>query len=230
MIRRLIGWTGELLVTAGLVLLLFAAWQLWWTDVASNRVQDATVNSLEQDFAAAPTPTASAAPDRAVPKELESGKAFAIVRIPRFGSDYARPVLEGTSRDILKDGIGHYVGTALPGKVGNFAVAGHRTTYGRPFHTIDTLKIGDKVVVETKKAYSVYEVSESDIVLPTDVEVIDPVPGKPGAKPKEAVMTMTSCHPKYSATQRYIVHSTLVKTVPRADWDPTTWLATPKKG
>lgn len=227
MIRRLIGWAGELLVTAGLILLLFAAWQLWWTDVTANRVQDATVSTLEQDFRE--RPAKEPAPS-AVPKELESGKAFAIVRIPRFGADYARPVLEGTTRDILKLGVGHYAGTALPGEVGNFAMAGHRTTYGRPFHTIDTLKVGDRVVLETRTEFSVYEVSESDIVLPTDVGVLEPVPNEPGKKPTQAVMTMTSCHPKYSATERFIVHGTLVKSVPRAQWDPATWLAPPKKG
>ena len=66
--------------------------------------------------------------------------AFAIVRIPRFGADYARPVIEGTGRDVLALGVGHYVGTAGPGEVGNFALAGHRTTYGRPFHDIDRLR------------------------------------------------------------------------------------------
>lgn len=227
-LRRLIGWVGELFVTAGVLLLLFTAWQLWWTDVTSNRVQAATVTTLEQDFRE--RPTSAPTPSVVVPKELRSGKAFAIVRIPRFGTDYARPVLEGSSRDILKEGVGHYVGTALPGQVGNFAMAGHRTTYGRPFHDIDTLQVGDRVVVETATDFFVYQVSESEIVLPTDVEVIAPVPGEPAASPVTAVMTMTSCHPKYSATQRFIVHGTLVETVPRAKWDPARWLAPPKEG
>lgn len=222
--RRLVGWTGEVLLTAGVLLLLFAAWQLWWTDVASNRVQAHTVSTLEEGFAEAPTPGDT------VPQELSSGEAFAIVRIPRFGADYARPVLEGTSRDTLEEGVGHYAGTALPGEVGNFAMAGHRTTYGRPFHTIDTLEVGDTVVVETEDGFSVYEVSSSEIVLPTDVEVIEPVPGEPGVAPEVAMMTMTSCHPKYSATERFIVHGTLLESVPRADWDPATWLSPPMEG
>ena len=87
-----------------------------------------------------------------------------------------------------------------------------------------------RVVLETKAEFFVYEVSESDIVLPTDVGVLEPVPNQPGKKPNQAVMTMTSCHPKYSATERFIVHGTLVKTVPRAQWEPATWLAPPKKG
>ena len=222
--RWTLGILGDLLVTAGLVLLLFVAWQLWFTDVTANRTQDATVSRLTRDFA---TPS-STAPATETPKAVPFGSAFAIVRIPRFGASYARPVLEGTSRDILQEGIGHYKGSVLPGAVGNFAVAGHRTTYGRPFHDIDTLRTGDLIVVETRTAYSVYAVKRHEIVAPTDVQVIAPVPDKPGAKPTERWMTMTACHPKYSAAQRYVVFAELVKTYPRADGLPAGTLTVPK--
>lgn len=226
---RLARWTlgivGDLLVTAGLVLLLFVGWQLWFTDVTANRVQDATVSRLTQDFARGGPTT----PGTETPKAVPFGSAFAIVRIPRFGSDYARPVLEGTSRDILQDGIGHYDGSVLPGAVGNFAVAGHRTTYGRPFHDIDQLRPGDLVVVETRTAYSVYAVKRHEIVAPTDVQVVAPVPDKPGVKPTERWMTMTACHPKYSAAQRYVVFAQLVKTYKHADGLPAGTLTTPPK-
>lgn len=222
--RWILGVAGDLMVTAGLLLLLFVGWQLWWTDVTANRVQDATVSTLTRDFAAAgPTTPASEQP-----KAVPFGAAFAIVRIPRLGVHYARPLLEGTSHDILQKGIGHYDGTALPGAVGNFAIAGHRTTYGRPFHDIDTLRTGDLVVVETQTAYSVYAVKRHEIVAPSDVEVIAPVPDKPGAKPTERWLTMTACHPKYSAAQRYVVFAQLVKTYPHADGLPAGTLAVPK--
>lgn len=223
--RWTLGIVGDLLVTAGVLLLLFVGWQLWWTDVTANRTQDATVSTLTRDFAAAPTPSS---PSSEQPASVPFGKAFAIVRIPRLGADYARPLLEGTSRGVLEDGIGHYDGTAGPGAVGNFAVAGHRTTYGRPFHDIDKLRTGDVVVVETKTAYSVYAVKRHDIVAPTDVQVIAPVPDHPGAKPTERWMTMTACHPKYSAAQRYVVFAQLVKTYPRADGLPAGTLTVPK--
>ena len=106
-----------------------------------------------------------------------------MVRIPRFGADYARPVIEGTDRPVLALGVGHYVGTAGPGQVGNFAVAGHRTTYGRPFHDVDRLVDGDRVVVETAGDVYVYEVTSREIVRPSDIGVIGPVPGDPGARP-----------------------------------------------
>jgi sortase A len=222
--RWILGIAGDLMVTAGLLLLLFVGWQLWWTDVTANRVQDATVSTLTREFAA-PQPTATPGVQ---PKAVPFGTAFAIVRIPRLGAHYARPLLEGTSHDILQGGIGHYDGTAAPGAVGNFAIAGHRTTYGRPFHDIDTLRTGDLVVIETRTAYSVYAVKRHEIVPPTDVAVIAPVPDKPGARPTERWLTMTACHPKYSAAQRYVVFAQLVKTYPHAEGLPAGTLAAPK--
>jgi len=155
------------------------------------------------------------------------GKAFAIVRIPRFGADYARPVLEGDDRDTLTKGLGHYPGTAMPGVVGNFAVSGHRTTYGRPFHNIDLLRKGDVIVVETKTSYIVYAVERHVIVTPTQVEVIAAVPQHPGVTPTQAWMTMTACHPKFSARERYVVFAKLVKSIPRANGLPASFMAVP---
>ena len=216
--RRALGVFGELLVTLGLLVLLFVAWQLWWTDVESDRAQAATVSSLTREFAAAPaTPPAGAG---AGATDLPAG-AFAVVRIPRFGADYARPLVEGTSAKELAEGLGHYVGTAGPGEVGNFAIAGHRTTYGKPLAEIDTLRTGDRIVVETAQGWTVYAVSSHEIVRPWQGEVIAPVPGRPGVTPTKAVLTLTSCHPRFSAKQRWIVHADLVEERARAQGAPS---------
>lgn len=225
-LRWVFGIVGDLFVTAGVLLLLFVGWQLWWTDVTANKVQDDTVSSLSREFAQ--PPSGGSAPATEKPAPVTFGKAFAILRIPRLGADYARPILEGTSTDILKDGLGHYADTVMPGAVGNFAVAGHRTTYGRPLHDIDRLRAGDVVVVETRAAYSVYAVKRHRVVAPSDVEVIAPVPEKPGTAPTQGWLTMTACHPKYSAAQRYIVFAELVKTYPRAEGLPAGALTAPK--
>jgi sortase A len=225
--RRVVGWSGEVLVTLGVLLLLFAAWQLWWTDVVADRAQTRIVQTLEDDFAhGAPGPVS----ETGIPAAIGKDGAFAVVRIPRFGADFARPVIEGTERPVLALGIGHYVGTAGPGQVGNFAVAGHRTTYGRPFHDVDRLADGDRVVVETAAKVYVYEVISREVVRPWDVQVLDPVPDDPKGTPTEALITMTSCHPKYSATQRFVVHGQLVASIPRAQWVPSRWLTPPTEG
>ena len=220
---------GEVLITVGLLLFLFITWQLWWTDVTANREQAVTINTLEKGFGPAGSPmraTARADP-LATLTNVPFGQAFAIMRIPRFGADYARPVLQGTGSDALTQGIGHYSGTAFPGQVGNFAVAGHRTTYGKPFSDIDLLQKGDVIVVETKTNYIVYSVDRHVIVTPDQVEVIAPVPQHPGASPTEAWLTMTACHPRFSANQRYVVFSKLVKTIPRANGLPASFMAVP---
>ena len=224
--RRVVGGTGEVLVTLGVLLLLFTAWQLWWTDVVANRVQAQIVQTLEDDFVhGTPAPLGR----NGIPAAIGKDGAFAVIRVPRFGADFARPVIDGTGRPVLALGIGHYRGTAGPGQVGNFAVAGHRTTYGRPFHTIETLAHGDRVVVETAARFYVYEVTSHEIVRPWEVGVIAPVPDRPGAPPTQKMITLTSCHPKCSARQRFVVHGRLVADVPRAQWDPARWLGPPPK-
>ena len=229
-LRWVVQTLGEVLITIGLLLLLFVAWQLWWTDVTANRDQVATVHSLERGFSAPGAiegAHAGGADALATLRKIPFGEAFAIVRIPRFGADYARPVLQSTERDTLMKGIGHYLGTAMPGQVGNFAVAGHRTTYGKPFSNIDLLRKGDVIVVETKVSYIVYAVDRQVIVTPEHMEVIAPVPQRPGAHPTEDWMTMTACHPKYSASQRYVVFARLVKSIRRASGLPASFMAAP---
>jgi sortase A len=212
------GVLGDLCLTVAALLLLFVVWQLWWTDVTATRVQQDTVAELRHEFDR---------PGSVRPRPVAFGGAFAILRIPRLGSNYARPVLEGTDTQTLDRGVGHYAGTTDPGAIGNFAVAGHRTTYGRPFHDIDRLRPGDKLIVETRAGYSVYVVRRHTIVPPTDVSVIDPVPERPGAQPTHAWMTMTSCHPKYSAQQRYVVFAELAGTYSRAQGLPRNTLTVP---
>ncbi len=121
------------------------------------------------------------------------------------------PVLEGTGTDVLRRGVGHYDGTALPGALGNLALAGHRTTWGRPFQHIEQLRNGDVIEVTTRSGRFVYQVTGHEIVSPLAREVLDPVPGRPGEAPAQARLTLTTCHPEYSARQRWVVQAVLVE-------------------
>jgi sortase A len=226
-VRGVVSTLGELSITLGVLLLLFVAWQLWWTDVEANREQDRLADRLEQDWAAgvgvAPAPPGESAPVAAevpVAAPATAGEAFGLLRIPRFGDDYARPIVSGTTEDDLQQGVGHYDGSAWPGAVGNLALAGHRTTYGAPLARIAELQAGDPLVVQTAEGYYTYRVTESLIVRPQQVEVVAPVPGEPGAVPTERMITMTSCHPRYSARQRYVVHGVFDSFRPAADGPP----------
>lgn len=226
-VRRGIGALGELMITTGLLLLLFVAWQLWWTDVTANREQAGTILALEREFAQGSSPTDAQDPIVTF-KDMPPGKAFAILRIPRLGADFARPLLEGVGHETLMSGLGHYPGTAMPGQVGNLALAGHRTTYGRPFHDIDTLRTGDVIVVETKPGYDIYRVQRHVIVRPTQVDVVAAVPQEPGITPTTPWLTMTACHPKFSAEYRYVVFARMERAIPRAQGLPPSYAAVSK--
>ena len=217
---RVTGVVGEIMVTLGVLLLAFVAWQLWWTDVQGAWAQSAIVDGLDWVPVPAPGPAAPAvAPttadlrrDASPPlAEPEHAATFATLLVPRWGADYERPVSQGTDRASVLDplGIGHYPGTAMPGDVGNFAVSGHRTTYGKPFNRIAELAAGDPLVVRTADTWFVYRVTSSEIVQPSDVEVIAPVPGDPAAAPTERLITLTTCHPMFSARERFIVYGVL---------------------
>jgi len=221
----LIGVVGELLVTLGVVVALFAGWQLWWTDLAAGRSQAQAISGLDWPEAPAAVPGSPAEPHRepapTVP-EPHAGTTFGELHVPRWGPDYQVPISEGIDRATVLNvlGIGHYPGTAMPGAVGNFAVAAHRTTYGKPFNRITELEVGDSLVVRTEHNWYVYRVTGHEIVRPSQVGVIAPVPGQPGATPTTATITLTTCHPMYSASQRYVVHGLLDYWMPVSDGTP----------
>lgn len=203
--------TGELLITIGLLLLLFVAWQLWWTNIDADRTQSQAVSTLVQEFdsnPAEPLPDWDPNTPPAGLSEPGHGEVFGVVYIPKFGSDYQRPATQGTSSDVLDSlGLGHYDGTAMPGQVGNFSLAGHRQTRGKVLNDIDLLTEGDHIYVRTKDGYYTYTVYSHEIVQPDQVEVIEPVPGQPGVASTERLLTLTTCHPRYGDTERYIVHA-----------------------
>ncbi|MFF5208583.1 class E sortase [Streptosporangium sp. NPDC000396] len=188
---------GELSATAGVILLLFCAYLLWGTGSYTAGQQVLLRKQLLREL-----------------QEKESGRvrpggAVAMLRIPRLGRHYRYAVVEGVGWEQLRRGPGHYPGTALPGKNGNFALSGHRTTYGAPFERIDELRRGDPIVVDAREGHYTYRVTGRRVVKPTAVEFIAPVPGRPGREPADARITLSTCHPKYSAARRLVVFGEL---------------------
>lgn len=132
--------------------------------------------------------------------ELAIGDPLTRLKIPAI--DVSTVVVEGTTASALRAGAGHYPNTPLPGEEGNVAIAGHRTTYGKPFANIDRLKPGDQIVLETPLGTHVYKVSKDPFVVDnTEWSVISQTPGRH--------LTLTSCHPKGSARQRIVVRAEL---------------------
>ena len=138
-----------------------------------------------------------------------------------IGEGYSRPVIEGTTSEVLDTfGLGHYPGMAMPGDEGNFAVAGHRQTNGAVLDHIDALTEGERIHVRTADGYYTYLYSETLIVLPTQTDVIAPVPGEPGEPADGGCMTLTSCNPRFGDTERIIVHAQLESWRPNSAGPP----------
>jgi LPXTG-site transpeptidase (sortase) family protein len=202
-VRGTLRGTGELLITLGVVVLLFAAYEIWGTTAEINAHQDDMARQLEQEWTrptdptVGPTPGASAPPAQPAPVN-----GIAMLYIPRLDKRWV--VVQGVSRSDIRRNPGHYPRSAMPGQPGNFAVAGHRNR--ATFWDLDQLRPGDTIIVETKTTWFVYRVAKTRVVLPNQVEVVSPVP--PGM-PAGRLLTLTTCNPKFDNYQRLIVHATL---------------------
>lgn len=194
-----------LLLVAGLGLLGWVGWQYVGTGITANR----TMDQLEQDLRDRWKSPATA------DAEPRTGTAITLLRVPKFGADWEKPVVEGVGKDELARGIGHYPQTQLPGQPGNFAIAGHRVTHGSPFRKLLELERGDQVIVETADAVYTYELdgSPKDLtVKPSDTWVLDPVPGKPGRTATKPILTLTTCQDLFHSPDRSVAFAHLVRT------------------
>lgn len=243
-VRFLLRGIGQTLITFGLVVLLFAVYEVWVTNIFAHRAQEKVYNTLQHDWLTGQDPLAL--PGGKV-SAIPVGTGIAVLYIPRLGAGYHFAIVQGS--DVPKDaelekGPAHYADTQLPGEIGNFGVAGHRVGKGEPFLNIDKLRSGDAVIVETRTEWYVYRVlgkpagadpqdnaaaipvkphphdphvnrvpvSGREIVDPSDGQVLLPVPNHPEYSFHDAtvaLMTMTTCHPKFTASQRMIVHAEL---------------------
>ncbi|MGW3647673.1 class E sortase [Streptomyces sp. NPDC000878] len=222
--RVIIRTVSELCVTVGTVIVLFVVYVLFWTGVKADGVMDEQIDRLQDQWSKgtvtqAPesepsaTPTTTAGPKP--PGPYSSGKPFAIMYIPRLGFTWNKPVLEGTKTNTLKKGLGHYATTARLGQEGNFSVAGHRRTYGDPFKDFPKLRRGDAVVLTDGTTWFTYRIDKGPYkTVPTDIEVIDPVPRKSGYTRSGRYLTLTTCDPEWGHSHRLIVWAHLDSTQP----------------
>ena len=233
MVNRLLGALGRSLIFSGVVLLLFVGYQLWGTKLDEESHQEDLTRTLGHDLGVKdsgpesdPDEVADAitarladvdprtAPRMAAPKEGDPG---GFIEIPKIDLR-TKAFVEGVEKPDLRKGPGHYPGTPFPGNPGNAAIAGHRTTYGAPFNRIDELVPGDTIITYTAQGKFVYRVIPSPparrqgektstwdegwfAVNPKDVSVLAPSDAN--------LLTLTACHPKYSAKLRIVVRAEL---------------------
>jgi sortase A len=222
-VRFVLRGVGQTLITLGLVVLLFVVYEVWITNIFAHREQSKVHTALEHEWAGGQDPLALPGSRGST---IPLGTGIANIYIPRLGGDFHFTIVQGSdvpTDSQLEKGPAHYRGTALPGQVGNFSVAGHRVGKGEPFLNMDKLRVNDAVIIETKSYWYVYRVKGKDhgltkpddadgvpgreIVDPSAGRVLLPVPNHPDTPATERLLTMTTCHPKFTATQRMIVHA-----------------------
>ncbi|GAA1793764.1 class E sortase [Agromyces lapidis] len=227
-----VGVLGELLLTAGVLILLFLGWQLWWNDAIMAGQQSQAASALSDDWAAqdrgargdTPPPAPEDAGEPVVDTtEYANAEPFAVMYVPRFDTpgthDSVRNIAEGYGLDVLNSfelGVGHYPGTQMPGEVGNFAIAAHRSAYGGGMHEIEQLQLGDAIYIQTKDGWYTYRFRDFEYVTPATTEVLSPVPHHPELQPTDRIITLTSCNPLYSTDERIIAYGVLESWQPGA--------------
>ncbi|UJP09515.1 class E sortase [Microbacterium sp. KUDC0406] len=222
---------GELLLTAGVLVLLFVVWQMWVGDIIIGAQNNAKGAALSQQWDRMPVPDPpqpTEGPDGTdiVPPPVQPHPAdaeiFANMHIPRFGDDYDVNMAGGTSRarTLDKIGIGLYTDSKMPGEVGNLALAGHRTTWGKPFNKLDKLKLNDAIVVETRDGWYTYRFRTLEYVKPTQTDVLLDVPQMPALQTGERYITLTACSPLYSLAERIVAYGVFEGFQPRAEGPP----------
>ncbi|MBB5790016.1 class E sortase [Jiangella mangrovi] len=207
------GGVGELMLTAGAVVLLFVVYTLWGTGIQTANAQDDLRDELG---AVAPGGELTKEPPSV--DELDLGDAYGLLRIPRFGADWEWVVVEGVEPEDLENGPGHYPESADAGEVGNFAVAAHRSGHGWPFAPFPELRVGDRIEIVTAQGTFVYELDDAPGGHPDgnkiDVDelwVVAPVPGEPaGTEPTERRITLTTCWPEIGSSHRMYATGVLI--------------------
>ena len=202
---------GKFFISVGVGVLLFVAWTLWGTGLATSRAQE----GLEAEFnAAAPIGVSQGDPTEPidVPDSFKPGPGDPVFRMKIPEIDFTKMVVEGVSTDDLKKGPGHYpdcregfekplctdANEVWPGERGRVIISGHRTTYGAPFWALDRLRDGDEIRLETRWGDFTYEVTGAEVVQPNATDIANPDSNRPE-------LVLTTCNPRFSASERLVV-------------------------
>ena len=238
--RTALGVTGEILITVGVLVQLFWLWNVgindWiqgftqtqaastisqqWQEEAATEIPDEPESS-QSNITVYGTPVDGPPP---IADVVSQGTAFATLYVPRFGDTYQRVIAEGVDlATVLNDsrlGVGRYPQSTPLGEEGNFAIAGHRTSFGASFGNISELRLGDRLYIETRDGWYSYAFRNLEYVWASEVDVLNPVPKQDVAEVSDRLLTLTSCHPRFSDAERIIAYAVFDGWYPRAGGPP----------
>jgi sortase A len=201
-IRKLLALIGEILVSLGILVGLYALYQVSFSNTLADSSASSISVELQQklDLSGAASDQVETEVFDLAPRQDEG---FALLYIPRLKADvWGTPIVEGTSYQALASGVGHYSKTELPGEVGNFAIAGHRATNGEPFARFERLQAGDLVHIRSVAGWFTYELFQDQKIPNSGVWVLEDQPSGVIADSNQLI-TLTTCDPRWNSTQRW---------------------------
>jgi sortase A len=190
---------GGAFILVGILVISYALGAKYWTENKQNNM----INNYEKRIQNAKHEKKGSKENNEASQvnSIDYG-TIGILVIPKI--DLKVAIGEGADLKTLKYAVGHFKNTAMPGQVGNFCVAGHRSyTFGEYFNRLGEIKIGDEILVETIKGNYKYKVYNTQVVLPTDTEVLNPT--------QDATMTLVTCTPIRVGTHRLIIKASEIK-------------------
>lgn len=234
-LARLTGVAGEVMLTVGALMALFLAWHLVWNDTIQGAKQNESAMNqaqqwkkptpLESPEVIEPTPVMPSDEPPPVTAAPAAGESFALLYVPRFGNDYVRSIAEGVDLETVLNsrtvGVGRYPESNQLGDIGNFALAAHRNSFGAAFGEIGELRIGDHIFVEVPEGWHSYKFRNLEYVWATEIDVLNPFPRMNVDPSGSRIITLTSCHPKFSEAERVIAYGVYEGWYPRAGGPPT---------
>ena len=223
--RKVVKTAGIILIAVGLIITGYVLWEVLFSDISGKQEREQMVKEFEQN------PNYVTPADNPNPKKQYGDPpvrewnynyldTLGILHVPSW-DNMKMPIREGSTRKALRGAAGHYEDTQYMGEIGNFGISAHRRSHGSNFRHIDELRQGDHVIVETDDIFYVYKVFSNEIVLPENVDVLLPVPHKPDEKPEKRLMTLTTCHPEWGETERFVVYTELEYWMWKKDGKPS---------
>ena len=227
------GVVAELLLTASALGWLFFLWYFTIGDVIQGSQQEDAAAGIIQQWERTDSrgPDASEEPSEQgtaltppVVAPPSPGEAYALLYVPRFGPNYVRTIAEGVDvATVLNSptfGVGRYPRSSALGEIGNVAIAGHRTSFGASFGRIGDLRLGDRLYVEVEEGWYSYQFRNLEYVWPEQIDVLSAIPRMSDVDPRERILTLTSCHPRFSAAERVIAYAVYDQWFPRESGPP----------